>query len=262
MNDEFSGELERIHPSKIVDATNHNKVDSFFITLGIIFNDLKGLILFEKLVINKYRKPTPNEKASAHLGNYSGLQVHLQKLMTGTINEFFTFLRENRKVFTTREFKEVLDRLRSEEKKNWDGIVAAACGRSPGVSDFLSALAQIRSTTAYHYDHSGKKIREGFISHFFNEEQNDLNKYAYYSIGETLELTRFYFSDAAVQEALFIATGKGPKKKMTGDISLERHRELFMETIKIIINIISQLLKNFLQLRRNRPDLGTDKVRR
>lgn len=245
---EFKGDLEWISPDKIIKG--NDIVGSFFIGFGTIFNDLKDLILFEQLIVDSYRKPQADE-CSAHMGSYGGIMIHIKKLIASTINEFFIFLEKNDDVLNTAEFKDILEKLPKLEKEEWNGMVSAAHGKLPKASDFIKTLVRIRSNFTYHYYQSGKVLGRGFRSRFSNEQKDERNKCAYYSIGETLGLTRFYFSDAAVEEALYIEAGKGEKKKIIGDASFEKYHLQINATIEIMSKVIMLLLKKFLQTRRN-----------
>jgi hypothetical protein len=245
---EFEGDLKSISPSRII--SENDKVGAFFVVLGLIFNDLKDLIIFEQLVTCNYRKPTESE-CSDHSGNYGGMMIHISRLFAGIINEFFSFLEKNDDVLDDAEFKNILERLPKEENETWHGMVAAAHGKLPKASEFLSTLIRIRGNFTYHYYQSGKVLKKGFASKFYNEEIDDRNKFAYYSIGETSEFTRFYFSDAAVEEALFLETGKNEREKVAGNACIEEYKLTMGSTIRIMQRIIILLMKNFLQVRRN-----------
>lgn len=250
MKKEFGGNLEWIDPNKIIKEDEDNKVGSFFVGLGVIFNDLKDLILFEQLIADNYRQPEIKERSS-HSGSFGGLLVHINRLFVGIINEFFIFLKENEDILSTAEFKNICKKLPREERENWNGMVEAANGRLPKVSGFLKTLLLIRNNIGYHYYQSGKILSKGFVSRFSNEQQDKRNEKAYYSIDETIEKTRFYFSDAAVEEALFIETGKGERKKFTNDPNVEKYQMQMKATIYTMTKTIMLLLKKFLQSRRN-----------
>ena len=251
---EFDGDLKGISPDKIIkeSATNRdNKLGSFFLGLGIIFNDLKDLILIEELIVENYKKPKKGN-CSDHLGNYNGIVIHINKLFASIINEFFVFIEKHVDVIELDEFKDILQRLPREEQAVWNGIVDSATGKNSKMQGFLKTLLRIRSNIAFHYDHSGKVLKKGFISRFFGEEKNIYNEKAYYSIvEENLKHSRFYFSDAAVEEALFLEAGKKEKKKIEDDKFIEEYRIKMFESINIIGKLILLLLKNFLQTRRN-----------
>ena len=223
MERKFGGELNWIDPSFLMDENNPKKVESFFLALGVVFNDLNGLLLFEKLLLSTYDKPE-NFEATSHAGHYGGLLLQLQKLIVSTISEFFVFLKKNTDVFSEIEFKQVLERLSKSDKSLWDGIVVAAHGKLNSVNDFLNTIIQIRSNIAFHYDHSGKIFRRGYISKFFGKNKDDTNISAFYSIGENMQETRFFFSDGAVEECLNIAAGKKFKDSPLDNPVLKEYR--------------------------------------
>lgn len=249
---EFKGDLKWISPDKIIKEGENNEVGGFFVVLGTIFNDLKDIILFENLVIEKYRKPKADE-CSDHSGNYNGIMIHLNKLIASIINEFFVLLKENKNVLDTTEFKDILSRIPKSEQETWNGMVAAANDQLLELSDFVKSLIRIRNNLAFHYYQSGKMLSKGFVSKFSNEYIDERNRKAYYSIGENVEETRFYFSDAAVEEALSIEAGKEEKKKIIGDESFARYQQQLIYTVRVMNTTMSFLLKRFLQMRRNQP---------
>lgn len=248
----FIGELEHISPKLLITEKEYNRVESFFLGLGVVFNDLKGIILFEKMLIDYYEKPQDNEITS-HAGNYGGVYIQIQKLIASTINEFFAFLRKNSDLLNTNEFKEIFKKLNKEERVLWEGMIAASRNKFSRVTDFMKTIAQIRSNVAFHYDHSGKILRSAYISYFFGKTHDGRNKHAYYSIGDSIENTRFYFSDAAVEESLYIAAGKKLKESHVGNTSLEKYRQQTRETIEVMSAVISSILKKYIKLRRNLP---------
>ncbi len=252
MSNKFRGELSWINPNLLITENKHNKTESFFLGLGVVFNDLKGLILFEKMLIDNYEKPK-NCEVSVNAGNYYGIIVQIDKLIASIINEFFIFLKKNADVLAGSELKEVLNRIATSDKQFWNAMVAAAYGKLPKAEDLLRAIMQIRSNFTFHYDHSGKVLKNGYISRFFGKAQDIGKEFAYYSIGDSIENTRFYFSDAAVQESLYIAAGKKPKEISIGDASVEKFRSQIRETVNVMSATIVSLLKNYIQLRRDRP---------
>lgn len=252
MLNEFGGELRYIDPKFLITKGAPTRVEGFFLGLGAVFNDLKGLLLFEKLLTENYRVPAEGE-ISSHAGNYQGMVVQLQKLMASMISEFFVFLNAHSKVFSDVEFKEILNRLSQFDRRFWNGIVAASRGELPNAEDLLKAIVHVRSNTAYHYDNSGKVLPRAFQSLFFGEGEGAYSKQAYYSLGDTINLTRFYFSDAAVEESLHLAAGKKIGQNSLGDNNLARYREQIRQTILAMSATILALMKNYIQSRRNKP---------
>ena len=196
-----------------------------------------------------YEKPG-NDEITSHAGNYAGTRVQIQKLVASTINEFFIFLKKSADVFVTTEFKEIVDRLAKSDKQLWDGMVSAAHNKLPTATDLLKTIVQVRSNIAFHYDHSGKILRNAYISRFFGKSQDGKSKLAYYSIGDTIGNTRFYFSDAAAEESMHIAAGKKPKEDVAVDSAFTIHQEQIIQTIEAMSATISSILKNYIQVRR------------
>lgn len=248
----FGGELKWIDPKLLIDETNHNRLESFFLGLGVAFNDLKGLLLFGNMLDELYERPSKDEITS-HAGNYGGIVIQIQKLFAGTLNELLIFLKKNSDVSSSVEFKEILNRLSKQDKQLWEGMIAVAYGKLPNTENLLKTIVKIRSNVAFHFDHSGKILRNAYISRFFGKTEDEKAKYAYYSIDDNIELTRFYFSDASVEESLQIAAGKKPKENSVGDIFIEKYQDQLRKTIVVICITMKSLLKNYIQLRRNRP---------
>ena len=71
-NQEFKGELKYIKPYRLIKGDKDDPLARFFLVLAVIFNDLKGLALFEKLVSDIYRKEKPEEVSVqvGELGEY------------------------------------------------------------------------------------------------------------------------------------------------------------------------------------------------
>lgn len=250
MNKEFEGELSWIHPNKLVSENSFNKLESVFLGLGVIYNDLKGFIFLEKTLIDFYRKPAGDE-ISVQTGNYAGTLVQVKRLISSTVNEFFIFLEKNQDIFAGKEFREILSRIPNDKKDLWTGLNEAAVGNLTKVSKQIKALAIIRNNITFHYDHSGKQLRSGFLSRFLGEYEDSRKNKAYYSIGDTIGDTRFYFADAAAEESMYLAVGKKVKGDSRSDKSIREFDVLMRNAIEAISITISSLLKNYIQIRRN-----------
>jgi hypothetical protein len=199
---EFSGELKDISPKHIIDQDNKKDIQSFFLILGLIFDDLKGLIFFQKVIEDNYRKPDVNE-VSAHAGEYNGLIAQTERLLIATVGEFFKFIEENEVVLTSTNFLLTLKKLSLEKRNRWNDLVSFGDG-----STILSKIARIRSNVTFHYDNSMEELRRGFINSFFSNRKDLIqHKRAYYSFGNTMENTRMYYSDAAAEDYIHALLG-------------------------------------------------------
>jgi hypothetical protein len=193
---EFIGHLRSISPNSLINKNEKDKFQSFFLVLGMIFNDLKGLIFFQKLVEDNYRKPD-KEEVSVHLGEYGALLTQTNKFLISSVAEFLQFLEKNNDVLSDIRFLILLKKLDQDTRTNWNDLV----NPKRDTTSIISKIARIRSNISFHYDHSLEELRKGFIRSFFSEGKELIqHKRAYYSLGETMESTRFYYSDAAVEE--------------------------------------------------------------
>ncbi len=243
--------LDYIDPHFLVDEDKFNKLESFFIVLGVVFNDLKGLIFFEDMVIATYKNPG-FEEITAQAGNYAGMMVQINKLFAGIISEFFIFLGEYKNIFNTQEFKDILEKISKTDKNYWSEIVAVIDGKHPGSNSLRTTIFEIRNNAAFHFDHSGKFSRNGYASHFFGKNKDDKSSRAYYSIGEGIRSTRFYFSDAAVEAAIKIAAGMEPKGDVANDPAFNRYKAQIREVIDVTARVTASLLKQYIKARRIR----------
>src|SRR3990167_2660843 len=99
-NQEFKGELKHIEPYRLIKEDKDDPFARFFLVLAVVFNDLKGLNLFSKLINDTYKKEEPGE-VSVHVGELGGIFTQINKLFIGNIREFFEFLKENEKILLT-----------------------------------------------------------------------------------------------------------------------------------------------------------------
>lgn len=250
MKEKFKGDLKYIDSKLLVkEDKKEDKVEDFFITLGIFFNDLKGYILFIKLLEDRYEKPEKDE-VTVHAGNFGGVMAQIHKLVASTIYEFFQFLKENQELLSDSEFNEILGKLSKPDKDLWDGLFAAARNDLADLSDFFQTLLMIRNNLGFHYYQSGKTLRRGYKS-FFNRRRNGKNDFAYYSIGKTVEATRFFFSDAAADEAAQLVAGK--EEEGEENDFLKKYREQLLHTINVLNLAIINIFKKYIQSKRNRP---------
>ncbi len=249
MKKKFKGELKHIYPELLVSKEKDNKIENFFITLGLVFNDLKGFLLFINLLEENYEKPDKDEP-TIHTGNYGGVLVQTNRLIVSTIHEFFNFLEKNQDILSEGEFKEILNKLPKEDKNIWNGLFAAARGDLSNVTDFLKSILKIRHNIGFHYYQSGKILRDGYKS-FFNRKERGVNRFAYYSIGDAVKTTRFFFSDAAAEEVMQLVAGKeegGEENELS-----EKYKKQLEDTINVLFPVIVSIFNKYLQYKRNRP---------
>ncbi|MFA5000833.1 MAG: hypothetical protein WC531_01230 [Candidatus Paceibacterota bacterium] len=229
---EFPGVLKDISPRLLIDEKNKKEIQSFFLILGLIFNDLKGLVFFQKLIEDNYRKPREDE-VSVHTGEYNGLIAQADKLLIATVGEFFKFIEKNKSVINSLPFLLLIKNLDSNIRNKWNDLIILDQG-----STILSKIARVRSNVAFHYDNSMEELRRGFIDSFFSKKK-DLAQHvrAYYAFGDDMEHTRLYYSDAAAQDYVNSLIGVEDRVKITESIedmnkTIQSLLKAYMESLK------------------------------
>ena len=199
---EFKGNLKKIEPKKILDKDKQDDLEGFFLVLGMAFNDIKGILLFSSLLKENYRQLEPGE-VSVHSGEYGGLKLQINKMMISLISEFLIFIRNNKSIVNNPRFALIIKNSSKEIKSYWDFIYSVAISeRSKDKDDFSSKAFIIRSNIVFHYDQSLSQLRQGYIEKFFDSPKDLSNKHAHYSLGNSIEETRFFYCDGAVEQYL------------------------------------------------------------
>ena len=168
---EFSGELRKLDSQKIIKDNDNNKIDNFFLILGLIYNDLKDLT-FYSILLNEYFKEEDLKNISTENGEYHGMRNHLNRSITSTIYEFFVFLEKQSRITDFGEFKTLFEKLTSGDKKIWQQMfdIAYKKNLTQKGNDFITILEGIRNNGSFHYYSSGGKLRNGYLDHFYNRK--------------------------------------------------------------------------------------------
>lgn len=238
---EFSGELRKIPPSRMFEETKKDELANFFLVLATVFNDLKGYLIFQELLVDNYRFPNSGE-TSVHSGEFMGLHIHLTRLMIGTLHEYFNFLNSQNDVISSSEFRSILKTIDNKTiEDTWEDIMAVATGSTERDSEFIKNIFLIRNKVSFHYD-NGKELKRAFCNLFFHRQKMEFNNFAYYSISDDWYKTRFYFADATTEEYLrMYSDNKDKFETMSGYSS---------QTLELVgkINLVtSRLLKSYLR---------------
>jgi hypothetical protein len=91
-------------------------------------------------------------------------------------------------------------RMNREAVVAWRSTVAFANAHREH-RDARKYYAEVRNQLAYHYEWGGDTITDGYRSHFTKRSAEPAGARAYASLGDKMETTRFFFSDAAAQGA-------------------------------------------------------------
>lgn len=193
--------LESFDPAAFKgDAEVSQDVCNFVLTLALIFNDIKDLVVTQ--VTLQSQKPPGSFKVSRQWGEYSGIDQHLWKLMVGLFHEIVRLIRDSEDVMAAPFFQSVLKSLRKRERDIWLSLVDAAKSKTRPEENRFALL--IRNKVVYHYE--PKEIYRGYDTFFTSGVPSA--KRAFVSRGNDMEHTRLFFADAAVTGYL-IARGEG-----------------------------------------------------
>jgi len=225
-------------------------MEDFFLVLAVIYNDLKGLIHLEKDFMDNHVPPTSGTP-SAYLGEYNGMTTQLYKTLAGLVNEFFVFLKEHEKLYKEPRFQLMFLKMAPSVGKEWEGILDAALERpdskKPGTLGYR--LLRVRNDVAFHYYKSEKVLREAF-QEFFNDETRPNADFAYYSFGENMQDTRFYYADAAVQRYLMkTASTEGAPNYAKDIVALQDFQSETFKLVRSMNIVLANMLRRFITMR-------------
>lgn len=242
----FLGDFRKIAPSTLV-GDEPDEIEDFFLVLAVIYNDLKGLVNMEANFAKNNKLPNPGE-ITAYAGEYSGMITQFYKLIAGMVNEFLVFLKEHEDIYKQPRFLLLLFRLPKDIQKQWNDILDAALERSNknDTQNLGYKLMLIRNNVAFHYFQSEKVLRRSY-KEFFAERDKFGADHAYYSDGGNMQLTRFYYADAAVQRYLRNTASK--QHGMDYDKNQEAFRQLQLDTFQLVRTmnmVIANLLRQFI----------------
>lgn len=171
----------------------------FFLSLALVYNDLKGLAFSQWLL--KERERRPEGEVSAQAGNYNGTQLQFTRYLAGLLYELCKLIEEHREIVESMPVTALVARTPKEARSSWNQIVDVALKREGRRDGLRTLLERIRDNFTFHY-YKPKDLSLGFERHFFEAEKTQHNEQAYYSAGTTMEFSRFFCADAAAQAGL------------------------------------------------------------
>ena len=187
-------DLEGINPETVMPRTGTDSTASFFLTLALIYNDMKGLLWWHTQA-DKYQRP--NGEISPVAGQLRGFTIQVKRLAAGLLHELFETFDKFRDVVVSPELKGLIESLPEEIQGHWNDLINLSNVRKGATtSGFARVIKSIRDRTAFHYQDT-KALARGFRKHFYDSPSSPYNENAYVSLGPNLEGSRFYYADAA-----------------------------------------------------------------
>jgi hypothetical protein len=120
--------------------------------------------------------------------------LHLLRIMITCIHELFAVINSHQDVLAHPFFGLVIKQLDPESRRYWESLIAVAQDATPK-DDFGHLLLRIRNKVMSHYD--PKDIYTGYKRHFLHPKR--VHDRAFVSRGNSMNSSRFYFADAAVE---------------------------------------------------------------
>ena len=201
-------------------ANRRNRVDQLFLALALVFNDLKGMSWFH---LQLAQRPAEDAEAiSGYNGQRTGMLIQSIRMIAGIIHELLELLRKFEDTLKDSEVRRVLGTVDVVARKQWRELVALANGKEGKSSELAKALMRVRHVTFHYYNPAALAV--GYEDHFLSGRADPASAAAYFSDGETMERTRFYYADAAAHRML---EGMGGLSGGRGQVRPRRHARLW-----------------------------------
>lgn len=185
-----------IDPSKVI-AHDSDQLGKVMVAFALAYNDLKGMVLFEKYLLDEGR-PQPGD-FSERAGQWRGCAVQIHRWVAGVIHELMVVIADNKDLLRSKIVEALVAKLGDDNRRAWRDLYAAAT-RASGTKT-ATMLLRIRNSAAFHY--GAKDSGLGFKRQFVESaraEPSAANATAQYSVGKDMDATRFYFADAVAQQ--------------------------------------------------------------
>ena len=241
------GKIRKLDPKGIIDEQTPLKnleLESFFLALGMIFNDIRGIVVLQEAFKEKYDRP--DGTVSIHTGNYVGIDLQVVKYLASILHEALKLIESKKAIVTDDRFQRYYLQLSQQDKKIWS-LILKVCGiEQPDhfdlsdIQNFRKLLLLIRNNISFHYDDAGKPLAKGFRKHFYGTAPGPANKSAMYSQSKThFHANRYFYIDAALSGFLHGEYEKQP----TSDVQREII-EMVIEISKVIEGLIEAYHKD------------------
>jgi hypothetical protein len=187
---------EKFDPA--VFLSGDGSVHQFVLMLALIFNDLKSLHWFA----HQTERGNGNKTGAVddlYQAQVNGVRDWINRQMISALNELLVLVSKSDDVIESPEFQKCLEACPPNARARWSSIAGAAeKQQSQAKSSLGRFLRFVRNNVGYHYEHT-ELLRKGYQKHFVEFRPLGVSEFAYASLGNTLETTRFFFADAASQ---------------------------------------------------------------
>jgi hypothetical protein len=202
------------------------------LALALIFDDLKDFLwFFSRLIPGTRYYP---QGLNPERGQIGGMSLRMMRSIAATLHELLRLLEAKKHVIRSERTKVMLGVLSTESQRKWDSLNEYARGSNagkPAPGSIGDLLKLVRDKTGSHYDLA--KLQSGFQTHFAPESEEPSRMRAYYSDGDNMERTRYYFADAAAEgvfQAEFGISRDDFQKR------LDEHIDHVNSTLKVVLS--------------------------
>jgi hypothetical protein len=212
-------------------------VDALMLALALIFNDLKDGVWF-------YSRLWPghayySKELCAERGQVDAMRKRAMRINVAIAHELLALIDRYDKRTETATFQAILGCVEQPTRDGWARLKAFSKGsKHGGPQDRLALrLKRIRDWTGSHYDVD--RLVAGYSAHFSVVTTDPRHLHAYYSDGNNMERTRFYFADAAADGVFRDDTG----------LSHEEYETRLGDELENINTVLKVLITGWLSLR-------------
>lgn len=234
------------------DGTTISQMRRVTLLLALAFNDLKDLLWAHNLLGHFNLDRPPPAVPSAVVGQLVGMQEFFLRHALGAIAELGVLINSPSKqaLFASTEFGEALALVKDvDARRRWADLTkefrrettplprGAGVPKSRLVSPTSAFIHFVRDKFAFHYApllNEEEQLGRGYDERFARSTQ--VTSKAFASLGVSMERSRFFFADAAVQEAMTQARTEAG----TTDQDLSNTIRLVNETLR---HVVEGLLK-------------------
>jgi len=214
----------------IADEKSTQACCDFVLALALVFNDLKGLLLADSLLIGQ--APKDLFTRTRELGAFGGLHLQAFRILLGVLHELLHLVKTERSSRESPHFRRVVKNLPKTTRTAWEKLVLASEANIASDED-VRLLVIARNTVAYHY--GSKAIGLGFRRAFGGVSEQPI-----LSRGSSISTTRFYFADRAAQSSLQLTFGDDDLE----NYFLKKNRELIPGIAFALFSIVTGFIKS------------------
>jgi|GEM_PF-1540961 len=222
-----------------------DELGCFFLVLAAVFNDIKGMVLFEQY-LNAKGRPLPHV-VSEYAGQWRGNHIQIHRWLAGVLFELMIVIRKHRNgLIVGPELAALVASLPRDRRDAWKELVDESLVDGGAKRDRPHDLWQdIRNSASFHYEE--KRLARGYLDHFRDgraQHQTSANEAAMYSPGNTMKTSRFYYADAALQ-ALLYQRGR--------DWNHDKVDESIVKKASRVNDVLGPMIYQFIRTRTGKP---------